>query len=689
MSGAGERIRKAAWILALLVPVVFFVVGLATLKSVPETWDEQFDQDIGRFYAHDWGREGVPGLERRFIPLQRNYGPFFDVVIVATRDLVSGRWKWIEGTVPSYHFPVLLASTAGLFLLAGFGRRLFGPLEAFLAVLALATMPQFVAHSQSNLKDTPLMVFFLLALWLLWEAAERGGWWRWGAAGVAAGLTYAIKLHAAFLVPIVLLWQYDLHRRDVSRWKRIAPGLVLAGATAFGTILVAWPYYRHQPLARFLETYQTFRHHWYNELVFYLGQHYPSHDVPWHFPFVMLGVNTPLVPLVFFVLGLLLATWAFVRRRPDRSPLVFLGLWFLVPLVIQIFSGSIKLDGIRHYLLVLPAMALLGARAMSLTGEWLAARGAWGIRLTAAYAAALAVAFGLVVRASVLLHPYEVVFFNRLAGGTAGARSLFELDYWGVSFTEAARWLDANAPKGSRVWLTVPGLHFFRFDRSRLNVVPDLKRRPNYKVNLIRGLTKTYDTEDDYLNPRRKPVFAVRAGGADLLEIFEYEENRNLPDGASIRPAAETLPVGPGGADVQEYADLDFWEKAGPPLATEGMEFDCARNPYNDRTVALRFTGTLRVPEGGLYDFELHSDDDAFLYVNDTLAIGNGSGATSRRRFQLETGAYRLRLDYRNDVGGACLSLKWGRSSDPALRPVAAPDLVRAVEASSGNAKRN
>ena len=678
MSLAPERVRKIAWILALLVPVVFFAVGLATLKSVPETWDEQFDQDIGRFYVHDWGRLGVEGLKQRFIPLQRNYGPFFDIVIVATRDLVSGKMKWIEETVPSYHFPVLLVSTLGLFLLAGFGRRLFGPVEAFLAVLTLATMPQFIAHSQNNLKDTPLMVFFLASLWLLWEAAERGRWWLWAAAGVVVGLTYAIKLHAAFLAPVVILWQYELHRRDGRRWKVLVPGLLLSGATAFGTILLAWPYYRHQPLARFIETYETFRHHWYNELVFYLGVHYPSHDVPWHFPFVMLDVNTPLVPLAFFVLGLLLAARAFLRKRADRSPLVLLGLWFFVPLVIQIFSGSIKLDGVRHYLLVLPAMALLAAHAMVRAGAWLSARGAWGPRLVAAYAAGLAISFGLVVRTSVALHPYEIAFFNRLTGGTAGAREKFELDYWGVSFTEATRWMNQNCPPGSRVWLTVPGLHFFRIERSRLHVVPDLKRRPNYKVNLIRGLTKTYDTEEDYLHPGRKPVYAVRAGGADLLQIFEYEENRDLPDGAVLHPSAGDIAPGPGGADVQEYADLDFWQKRGAPFAFEEMGFDCAKNPYNDHPVALRLTGSLRVPADDLYDFEIRSDDDAFFFVNDALAIGNGSGVTSKRRFRLEKGVYRLRIDYRNDIGGACLSLKWGRSLDTALRPVAGPDLVRA-----------
>ena len=89
-SGAPSRMRVL--LLSLVVPLLFLALALATLKDYGETWDEQFDLNIGRYYYSDWKNEGVKGLER-FIPLQRNYGPFYDVVIVATRDLVVNKLK--------------------------------------------------------------------------------------------------------------------------------------------------------------------------------------------------------------------------------------------------------------------------------------------------------------------------------------------------------------------------------------------------------------------------------------------------------------------------------------------------------------------------------------------------------------------------------------------------------------------
>lgn len=53
------------------------------------------------------------------------------------------------------------------------------------------------------------------------------------------------------------------------------------------------------------------------------------------------------------------------------------------------------------------------------------------------------------------VHPYQEMAFNTLAGGLKGAYGRFELDYWGVSYAEAARglaqFLTAEHPNGASV----------------------------------------------------------------------------------------------------------------------------------------------------------------------------------------------------------------------------------------------
>jgi hypothetical protein len=669
--------------LGAVVPLVFLAVSLLTLHDYGETWDEQFDQNIGRFYAHDWSKEGLKGLER-FIPLQRNYGPFFDVAIVETHDLVAGRLHWIKDDVAAYHLPVVLASTATLWIVFRFGMDLFGPGPALVAQLSLALMPQFVGHSQNNLKDTPLMAFFMLALLLGRRAVRDGGAWRWALAGAVAGLTYAIKLHALFIPIILVLWQLG-SREGRARWKKTLAGLLVAGASAFLAILVAWPYYRHAPLARFFETLRTFGDHEYNEYVFYLGRHFRAHEVPWHFPFVMLGVNTPLVTVLLFLAGLVLAVAAWRRGGADGDGLRLVTLWFFVPILVQILSGAIKLDGVRHYLLVLPAMALLAGWAAWEIGRRLGAAYGGRPRLARAWALLVAIALLDVLRTDVHLHPYQVVFFNALAGGPARAREKFELDYWGVSFKQAAAWMNANLPEGSRLLLTVQAQHFLHVDSGRLRFVPDLKRRPNYKINLIRGILKSNDPDGgDYLHPAQKPVYAVTVDGANLLEIFEYEANRDLPDGTAIEPA-RPVPAGlEPGLEAREYGDADFG-KAGPVFPWMRLAFDCEKNPYAGRAVSLRGKGLLVVEKPGIYTFEIHSDDDAVLWLNGKAAIANPSTVTTRRRFHLGAGAYDVILEYRNDVGAACLSVAWGPGDgNTTVSVLAAPALAHEAPAAAG-----
>jgi hypothetical protein len=665
--------------LSLVVPLLFLAVAFATLKDYGETWDEQFDQNIGRFYYNDWSKEGVKGLER-FIPLQRNYGPLFDVIDVATYDLLSRKLGWVADPVAGHHVAVVLTSALSLWLVFRIGLVFFGPWAALLAQVLLALMPQFLGHAHNNLKDTPLTALFMAALLVMVHAVRSGRWGTWALAGVLTGLTYAIKIHAYFVPLVVGLWQLWEAGFDRARWKKLAGGFALAGATAFAAILVAWPYYRHQPIERFFETYRTFRNHEYNELVFYLGAHYKAHDVPWHFPFVMFAVNTPLVHLALFLLGLAFLVLGLRRRTSATSSgLVLSALWFFLPILAQIGSGTVKLDGVRHYILVFPAMALLGA-----AGAWEAGRrlgAAWGgrPRIAAAWGVCVGLLLLDVLRTDVHLHPYQVVFFNRLAGGIAGAREKFELDYWGVSLKKAGEWMDANLPDGGRVILTGQYHHLLHIDSMRFHFVPDMKRRPNLKVSLIRGIALTADPEGgDYLHPKRKPIYAVTVDGANLCEIFGYPENADLADGSAVPPVASAPAAAASpGFDGRVFGDGDFGSPEGPPRVFEKADFPCATNEWKNRVVTVRLKGTLLVPSDGVYTFEVFSDDDSTLFLNDKVALVNDSTHTTRRHFRLGRGAYAIRLDYRNDVGDACLKATWGPGEEPkTLTVLGAPDVV-------------
>lgn len=98
---------------------------------------------------------------------------------------------------------------------------------------------------------------------------------------------------------------------------------------------------------------------------------------------------------------------------------------------------------------------------------------------------------------------------------------------------------------------------------------------------------------------------------------------------------------------------------------------------------ALAFDGYLHVPDDGLYDFRLESDDGAVLRIDGEVVVdrdGPQSLGESAGRIELAAGAHAISLKYFQDGGGKGLSLRM-RQGDAAPQPLAPPDLQHRAEA--------
>jgi len=64
-----------------------------------------------------------------------------------------------------------------------------------------------------------------------------------------------------------------------------------------------------------------------------------------------------------------------------------------------------------------------------------------------AFSAAFCTAFATQLGLMIALHPYEYIYANDFAGGVPGSYGRYEMDYWGSSFKEAAKKLQAFVAK--------------------------------------------------------------------------------------------------------------------------------------------------------------------------------------------------------------------------------------------------
>jgi hypothetical protein len=218
---------------------------------------------------------------------------------------------------------------------------------------------------------------------------------------------------------------------------QLLPALVLA----YVVMILSWPWAVLAPLnpIRGLLAFSEF-HYPVHTIVD--GQVYVMANVPRLYVPIYILIRMPLLALFGAALAMAGVLWPRLAAGSTQlarrdSALVSLTLFF--PLLCQVIWHGPAFTGLRHFLFVVPAFAILAAIGLHGALMALATRG----RL-AAYGG-IAVVLGCFSWNAVTLirlHPYEYLFYNPVVGGLEGASRRYDLDYWFGSMPEAVSQLE-------------------------------------------------------------------------------------------------------------------------------------------------------------------------------------------------------------------------------------------------------
>jgi branched-subunit amino acid ABC-type transport system permease component len=115
--------------------------------------------------------------------------------------------------------------------------------------------------------------------------------------------------------------------------------------------------------------------------------------------------------------------------------MLMLTLAATLPLAIAMVKRPALYNGIRHFVFVIPPMAVLGGVAFAWAMERLRANHrAWQPAVLALFCFGLALPLAEMIR----LHPYQYTHFNHIAGTVRAADDRFMLDYWGLALKQAS-----------------------------------------------------------------------------------------------------------------------------------------------------------------------------------------------------------------------------------------------------------
>jgi hypothetical protein len=219
---------------------------------------------------------------------------------------------------------------------------------------------------------------------------------------------------------------------------RLLPALLLA----YVIMILAWPWAALAPLNP-IRGLLAFSEYQYPIRTVLAGQVYEMASTPRLYVPIYILIRVPLVMLFGAALAM---AFALLRRlntgttQPRRRDIALVSLTVTFPLACQVICHGPAFTGLRHFLFVIPALAVLAGIGLDAAINAMAARGrivaSGGLAVIAACFLANAVTL-------VRLHPYEYLFYNGMVGGLEGASRRYDLDYWFNSMPEALNQLEA------------------------------------------------------------------------------------------------------------------------------------------------------------------------------------------------------------------------------------------------------
>jgi hexosaminidase len=260
------------------------------------------------------------------------------------------------------------------------------------------------------------------------------------------------------------------------------------------------------------------------------------------------------------------------------------------------------------------------------------------------------------------------------------------------------------SPRASRSWTSFRSRLPFALrslDRLRVNYrLPDVEGLDGDRLTLGSSVTVTLGTpipggvvrytidgsEPDSTSAVYAKPLTLRVddkGTRLAARAFAADGRRTAVRSATFRRTSLTAAAGPLNAAPPNGLRYEYYEaslRSTRPLDTLRATRTAVvtklerRGDERAERYGLRFTGFLRVPDDGVYEFALTSDDGSTLQIGDATVVDNDGfhGADEKRgMIALARGLHAFTLRYIQATGGADLSLEV-RQGDGPWQPVPA-----------------
>lgn len=426
--------------------LILAVLALATYDSYAVSNDEGVQQRYGElilaYYASGFADEALFHYANLYL-----YGGLFDVTAVICERLLP-----FLDPYAVRHLLCAITGIAGVAATAATARLVAGARAGAIAAFVLAVCGTWYGAMFNHTKDIPFAAAMMGAAYFLCLAtrglptpARRHVLGFGLLLGAALGIRVLGLLMVGYAGVAMLMRVYDMPRCSlrarVDFFAQSALALAPAFLIAYVIMIASWPWSALAPLnpLRGLIDFGAFH---YQISTLFNGQVYEMGEVPrWYVPGYLL-IKLPLLMLVGAGIASSFVLRGGLARRGETALLAFIAAF---PVICEVIDRGPAFTGLRHFLFVVPAFAVLAGIGFDALLVRVQSR-------TRVVVGATIAAFVL-WNASVLvrLHPYQYLYFNQLVGGVEGAARRFDMDYWVNVMAEAVNKLDAYVTELDKV----------------------------------------------------------------------------------------------------------------------------------------------------------------------------------------------------------------------------------------------
>lgn len=280
------------------------------------------------------------------------------------------------------------------------------------------------------------------------------------------------------------------------------------------------------PAQQFSETFQSMAKFDWSSHLLYWGEFIKGTELPWHYVPSWIAITTPIVYLVFFIIGFVvvlkngifsLRKLKFWRTQEEQIDLILWAL-FVLPILAVIVKGSTLYDGWRQLFFVYPCMIGVALLGICQTFSWLRVRKSF----QKGFALFLALTLSYSAFQIIKTHPFQYVYFNAFAGD--GLLEKFDRDYWGLSYRQALEELIERYPYSciSVKMKNYPGEENYRFFGPEIRQHIDLKYGPQkaaFHISNYRGWKELGDFRKKRF-PYQNEVFSIDIQGSRVIGVY-------------------------------------------------------------------------------------------------------------------------------------------------------------------------